>query len=64
MLLASLCAEMITNSSPIVAKLNGKIIAPAYVEYEREQLGQEGAGIVDYRELKDHRLPIERKAEA
>lgn len=53
MMIASLCAEMLTNSSPIVAKINGKIIVPAYVQYERTDLGQEGAGVVDYRELKD-----------
>lgn len=53
MLLASLGAELITNSSPVVGKINGKIIVPAYVQYEREQLGLEGAGVVDYRELKE-----------
>jgi microcin C transport system permease protein len=52
MLVSSLCAELITNSRPIIAKFNDRLIVPAYVQYSREQLGQEGAGIVDYRELK------------
>ncbi|NBO37850.1 ABC transporter permease subunit [bacterium] len=53
MMIASLFAELITNSSPIIAKINGRIFVPAYVQYEREELGQEGAGVVDYRELKE-----------
>lgn len=53
MLIAGLGAELISNSSPIIAKIQGRIIVPAYVDYERVELGQEGAGVVDYRELKD-----------
>ncbi|MEN9809355.1 MAG: hypothetical protein RLZZ488_922 [Pseudomonadota bacterium] len=53
MMVSSLLAEVITNSSPIIAKLNGRVLVPAYIQYEREELGQEGAGVIDYRELKD-----------
>lgn len=53
MVLASFLSELITNSSPIIAKINDRIIVPAYITYEREDLGQQGAGVVDYRELKD-----------
>lgn len=52
MLLAGLGSELISNSAPIVANINGKTIFPAYVEYDRESLGLEGAGVIDYRELK------------
>ena len=51
MLFAGLGAELISNSAPIIANINGQTIFPAYVEYDRESLGLEGAGIVDYREL-------------
>ena len=52
LLLAGLCAELISNSAPIVANINGRTIFPSYVEYDRESLGLEGAGVIDYRELK------------
>lgn len=52
LLFAGLFAELISNSAPIAASINGRIIYPAYVEYDRESLGLEGAGVVDYRELK------------
>jgi microcin C transport system permease protein len=52
MLVSGLAAELISNSAPVVAGINGKIIFPAYVEYDRESLGLEGAGVIDYRELK------------
>ncbi len=52
MLLSGLGAELISNSAPIVAQINGKVIFPSYIDYDRESLGLEGAGSVDYRELK------------
>lgn len=53
LLLASVGGEVITNSKPVVAKINGKLIFPAYVDYNRPDMGLVGAGVVDYRELKD-----------
>jgi microcin C transport system permease protein len=49
---ASLFSECITNSRPMVGKIQGKIIFPAYIDYNWEDVGQEGAGVVDYREVK------------
>ena len=52
LLLAGLGAELISNSAPVIAHINGKTIFPAYVNYERDVLGLEGAGTIDYRELR------------
>jgi microcin C transport system permease protein len=52
MLLAGLGAELISNSSPIFARINGKTIFPSYFEYDRQSLGLEDAGVIDYRELR------------
>jgi microcin C transport system permease protein len=51
--IAALGAEALTNSKPLIGKLNGKVIFPAYVDYNREDMGLVGAGVVDYRELKE-----------
>jgi microcin C transport system permease protein len=51
LLLAGLGAELISNSAPVIARINGTTIFPAYVAYEREALGLDGAGSIDYREL-------------
>lgn len=50
--LASLLSEWITNSRPLIASLNGRLIVPAYLEYNRPDMGLVGAGTVDYRELR------------
>lgn len=50
--LMAIFAEWVTNSKPMVGKVNGKIVFPAYLEYNREDMGLVGAGTVDYRELK------------
>jgi microcin C transport system permease protein len=52
LLIASLGAEWITNSKPVVAIHNGNVFFPAYKTYNLESFGQEGAGTVDYREIK------------
>jgi microcin C transport system permease protein len=52
LLLAGLGAELISNSAPVIAHINGKTIFPAYVNYERDVLGLDGAGTIDYRELR------------
>lgn len=52
LLSASLFGEFITNSKPVVASVNNKIIFPAYLDYNRPDVGLEGAGVVDYREIK------------
>lgn len=51
---ASVLAEWITNSKPVVGSINGKIVFPAYADYNREDMGLEGAGVVDYRELRQN----------
>ena len=50
---ASLNSECISNSKPIVASLNGRVFFPAYKDYNLQDFGKDGAGVVDYRELKD-----------
>ena len=50
---SSLVAELVSNSKPVVAKINGRVLFPAYVDYNWEDMGQAGAGVVDYRELKE-----------
>lgn len=50
---ASLMAEWITNSRPVVAKMGDRLLFPAYVSYNWEDMGKEGAGVVDYREIRD-----------
>lgn len=52
LIFASLSAEWITNSKPIVAFIHGKVIFPAYVDYNRETVNLEGAGTIDYREIR------------
>ncbi|MEN9528676.1 MAG: hypothetical protein RI932_549 [Pseudomonadota bacterium] len=52
MLLAGVGAELVSNSAPIVARINGKTIFPAYFEYDRQTLGLDDAGVIDYRELR------------
>lgn len=49
----SLAAEWITGSKPVVGKINDRILFPAYVKYNWEDVGQAGAGVVDWREIKD-----------
>lgn len=49
----SIFTEFITNSKPVVAYVNNKVIFPAYVDYNREAVGLEGAGTIDYREMKE-----------
>lgn len=51
--IGALGAEWVTSSRPVIASINGKIILPAYLDYNREDMGLVGAGVVDYRELKD-----------
>lgn len=51
--LFALGAEWVTNSKPVIGKINGKIVVPAYFDYNREDMGLVGAGTVDYRELRD-----------
>ena len=53
MFLASAGAEWVTNSKPVVATIHGRVIFPAYLNYNWEDMGQEGAGVVDYREIKE-----------
>ncbi|MEY2988865.1 MAG: hypothetical protein RJB13_2386 [Pseudomonadota bacterium] len=53
LLMSGLGAELISNSSPIVGQIRGKLIVPAYFQYNREVLGLEGAGVIDYRELRN-----------
>ena len=53
LLMSGLGAERISNSSPIVGQIRGKLIVPAYFQYNREVLGLEGAGVIDYRELRN-----------
>ena len=52
LLLAGLGSELISNSAPIVGQVQGKVVFPAYVQYDRSLLGLQGAGVIDYRELK------------
>jgi microcin C transport system permease protein len=52
MVLAALGAELITNSRPVVGKINGRVIWPAYVDYNWTDVGQSGAGTVDYRQIR------------
>jgi microcin C transport system permease protein len=49
---SSLFAEWITNSKPVVAVHHGSVFFPAYRNYNWEDFGQAGAGVVDYRELR------------
>jgi len=49
----SLLAEAITGSKPVVAVREGKLMFPAYRDYNLEDVGQVGAGTIDYREIKD-----------
>lgn len=51
--LSSIFAEWITGSRPIVGKINDTIIFPAYVDYKWSDVGQTGAGVVDYRMVRD-----------
>lgn len=53
LLLASVFAEGVSNSKPVVAYINNTLLFPAYVDYNRADVGLEGAGVVDYREVKD-----------
>lgn len=48
-----LFSEWITNSKPVVGMINGKVIFPAYFNYNLEDVGQAGAGTVDYREIRE-----------
>jgi microcin C transport system permease protein len=52
MAFAALTAEFISNSKPVVGSINGRIIFPAYTEYNWTDVGKSGAGSVDYREIK------------
>lgn len=45
-------SEWVTNSKPVFGVINGKFVVPAYVDYNKADLGSEGAGLPDYRELK------------
>ncbi len=49
----SLLAEVVTNSRPVVAKLGDRILFPAHFDYNWEDVGQAGAGVVDWREIRD-----------
>ena len=53
MFAASLKAEWISNSKPTVALMKGRVFFPAYKNYNWEDFGKEGAGVVDYRELRE-----------
>lgn len=48
----SLGSEWVTSSRPVIGHINGKIVVPAYLDYNWEDVGQEGAGVVDYREVR------------
>lgn len=45
-------AEWVSNSAPIIASIHGRIILPAYATYNRQDVGLEGAGTIDFRELR------------
>jgi microcin C transport system permease protein len=49
----SLQSEWISNSKPAVAIMGGRVFFPAYRDYNWQDFGKEGAGTVDYRELKE-----------
>jgi len=54
LLVCSVVAEGITNSKPLVARTRGgKWIVPAYIHYNRPDVGLEGAGTIDYKDIKD-----------
>ncbi len=53
LLFVAVFAEWISNSKPVIGKINGRIVVPAYVDYNWEDMGDEGAGVVDYREIRE-----------
>lgn len=50
--LGAVFAEVITNSRPVVGRIHGRVIWPAYADYNWSDVGQSGAGSVDYREIR------------
>ena len=48
---ASLFSEAITNSKPLVGSINGRLVFPAYITYNKPKLGFSGGGVVDYKEI-------------
>jgi microcin C transport system permease protein len=48
-----LSSEWVSNSRPIIAQIDGRIILPAYFDYNWSDMGQAGAGVVDYREIRE-----------
>jgi microcin C transport system permease protein len=52
MAVGGITAEWITNSRPVVAQINGRIIWPAYADYNWADVGRSGAGTIDYREVR------------
>ena len=53
MIFMAVFAEWITNSKPIVGKIGERIVFPSYFDYNWEDVGQTGAGVVDYKEIKE-----------
>lgn len=53
MLFCAVFAEWISNSKPVVGSIQGRLIVPAYFDYNWEDVGEQGAGVVDYREIRE-----------
>lgn len=51
--LLGLGAEWISNSRPVIGQIGGRIIIPGYFDYNWSDVGQSGAGVVDYREIRE-----------